>query len=209
MSRAIQSVRSIEAIRLPDESDYTFAAVLRTAAGELRIGVAPECLLSYDCFRQTVLRRTGYLFLYPPAQGRATEVQDEMWQTAVLSILRVRCEEPEPEDVAQDVETQERTVADEQLGRVLPEVAFDGVDLGEALNFFRDITGADIFINWRAIAGVGISRTAGVNLHLRDVSIAAALRSVLDHVGGEGAGLGFTVEDDVITIAPRPDVGSA
>jgi hypothetical protein len=93
------------------------------------------------------------------------------------------------------------------LDRALPEVTFDGVGLSDVIDFLRDVTNANIFVNWRALEGAGIDRGATVNVRLRDVKFSKALQIILDGVGGDEVRLGYTVGDGVVTIsteAPAP-----
>jgi bla regulator protein BlaR1 len=43
-----------------------------------------------------------------------------------------------------------------QLDRNLPECNFDGVALTDVLDFLHDVSGANIFINWKALADAGV-----------------------------------------------------
>lgn len=86
------------------------------------------------------------------------------------------------------------------LERALPEVTFDGVGLSDVIDFLRDLTAANIFVNWRALEGAGIDRNAPVNLRLRQVKFSKALQLILDSVGGDEVRLEYTVEDGVVTI---------
>ena len=87
------------------------------------------------------------------------------------------------------------------LDRVLPEVAFDGVGLSDVLDFMRDITNANIFVNWRALEGAGIDPNAQVNMRLRQVPFGKALDVLLEGVGGDDVQLVYTVDRGVITIS--------
>lgn len=93
------------------------------------------------------------------------------------------------------------------LDRALPEVTFDGVGLSDVIDFLRDLTNANIFVNWRALEGAGIDRNAPVNLRLRQVKFSKALQLILDGVGGDEVRLGYTVDDGVITISTDEDLG--
>jgi len=42
-----------------------------------------------------------------------------------------------------------------QLNATLPEVKFDGVSLADAIDFLRDVSGANIIVNWKALEGEG------------------------------------------------------
>ena len=85
------------------------------------------------------------------------------------------------------------------LARTLPEMNFDGVALADAVDFLRDITAANIVVNWRALEGAGVTRETVVNLKLRSVSLRKALSLLLSEAGG-GEGITYTVDEGVIEI---------
>lgn len=88
-----------------------------------------------------------------------------------------------------------------QLARVLPEFEFDGVGLSDVIDFLRDVTNANIFVNWRALEGAGIDRNVPVNMRLRQVSFGKALEVMLEGVGGDEVPLTYTFDRGVITIS--------
>ncbi len=116
------------------------------------------------------------------------------------------------------VETREKSVKEEQglkdvdqvvqaqLDRRLPEVRFDGVALTDVIDFMRDITGANIFVNWRALEAAGVDKNAPVTARLRDVKFSKALSTILQDVGGTTARLTYTIDEGVITISTAEDL---
>ena len=87
------------------------------------------------------------------------------------------------------------------LDRLLPELTFDEVAFADVIDFLRDITNANIFVNWRAVEGAGIDRNAPVSVRLRQVAFGKALEVVLDGVGGDEVDLSYEVDRGVITIS--------
>src|SRR5947209_2315500 len=71
-----------------------------------------------------------------------------------------------------------------QLASVLPEVKFDGVALAESLDFLRDVSGANITVNWKALEEAGVTRDTPINIRLRHVSLKKAMEMVLSEAGG-------------------------
>src|SRR5687767_11682430 len=57
-----------------------------------------------------------------------------------------------------------RTTVGRSLNRTLPEMNFDGVALTDAVDFLRDITAANIVVNWRALEGAGVTPETVVNI---------------------------------------------
>jgi hypothetical protein len=94
-----------------------------------------------------------------------------------------------------------------QLDAVMPEVKFDGVSLSDAIDFLRDVSGANITVNWKALEGSGVSKDATLNLKLRSISLRRALDLMLGETGGSGK-IGFTYDDNVIEITTQELIDS-
>ena len=88
-----------------------------------------------------------------------------------------------------------------QLDRILPQVQFDAVGFADVVDFLRDVSGANLFVNWKALEKAGIDRNTPVSARLRDVKFSKALNVILDAVGGGEAKIGYTVDNNVITIS--------
>jgi hypothetical protein len=84
----------------------------------------------------------------------------------------------------------------------LPEVKFDNVAFKDALEYLRDISDANIHVNWKAIEVAGISQDTNVNLHLRNVSLGKTMDLLLSEAGG-GSALTYYVDRGVIEITTR------
>ncbi|HMO25383.1 MAG TPA: hypothetical protein PKB10_03870, partial [Tepidisphaeraceae bacterium] len=102
--------------------------------------------------------------------------------------------------------TQEDSEARALLDRELPELRFDQVPFADAIEFLRDSTQANIFVNWRAMELEAVDRNAPVSLRLRNVKFSKVLRSILDDVGGGTVKLGYTIDEGVITISTLDDL---
>ena len=57
----------------------------------------------------------------------------------------------------------------------LPSINLQQIALAEAVQFFRDLTGANFHVNWRALETLGVSQETPVTLKLTAVSIRTAL----------------------------------
>ena len=88
----------------------------------------------------------------------------------------------------------------------LRDVNFRGQGFAQAIDFFRDVTGANIFVSWKALEGVGIKRETPVEISVRNVKFDAALKKILGEVGGPNVKLGYTVEDGMITITTAEEL---
>lgn len=97
-------------------------------------------------------------------------------------------------------------VAESTLQKQLPELRFDGVPLVDVIEFLRDTTQANIFVNWSAIEGAGIDKNTPITTRLKNVRFAKVLGIVLDSAGGGIIRLGYTIDDGVITISTQEDL---
>jgi general secretion pathway protein D len=93
-----------------------------------------------------------------------------------------------------------------QLERRLPDIKFDAVGFADAIDFLRDLTSANIFVNWRALEAAGVDKNAPITARLRDVPFAKVLRTILDDVSGGTTKLGYTIDEGVITISTEEDL---
>jgi general secretion pathway protein D len=93
-----------------------------------------------------------------------------------------------------------------ELRKVLPEVRFDNAALADVVDFMRDVTGADIMVNWSTLQAAGIDKKAPVSLGLRNKKGDIVLKSVLASIGGPK--LGYTVEDGIVRISTDEEIKS-
>ena len=94
----------------------------------------------------------------------------------------------------------------ELLAKRIPEVRFEQSPLGDAIDFLRNTTGANIFVNWRTLESVSVSRDAAVTLRMRGVPLDTVLRLLLEEAGGGTVRLGYATDQNVITISTDEDV---
>jgi hypothetical protein len=86
------------------------------------------------------------------------------------------------------------------LEKSLPEVNVAGTAFSDVIDFLRDITVANIFVNWNALEAAGIDRNAPVTLRLRNVAFGKVLDVLLDAVSGDTK-LAYTADQGVISIS--------
>jgi general secretion pathway protein D len=103
---------------------------------------------------------------------------------------------------------QQDAVVQAQLDKRLPELRFDAVGLTDVIDFLRDVSGANIFVNWRALEAATIDRNAPVTARLRDVPFRKALDIILQDVGGGTVKLAYTVDEGVITISTAEELAT-
>ena len=87
----------------------------------------------------------------------------------VMALLSVaRADKPKTQPAA---ETSDATVPGVQLARILPEVTFDGVGFSDVADFLRDVTGANLLIDWKRLEKAGIDRNAPITVKLRNIKV--------------------------------------
>lgn len=94
------------------------------------------------------------------------------------------------------------TNAKSALNAVLPDIRFDSVSLNDAVEFIRDVSGANIHINWRAIEEIGIGKDTVINVRLRSVPMRKVMQLVLSEAGRGGL-LTYFVDSNVIEVTTR------
>lgn len=85
------------------------------------------------------------------------------------------------------------------LSMTLPEVKFQGATLKDCFEFLRDVTSANIHVNWKALEAAGIGQDTQVNVRLREVSLRKVLNTLLSEAGA-GVGLTYYTADGVIEV---------
>lgn len=89
-------------------------------------------------------------------------------------------------------------------GTGVPEIKFKETPLNMVIEFFRDLSGVNFHVHWRAMEAVGISKDTPVTLNVRRVSIARALDLVLDQLNvgrGRDDSLYWIIDQGVVAIA--------
>jgi general secretion pathway protein D len=166
----------------------------------------------------------------PLIEDRANIAQERKYREAMtlqLTKTLVQAEEEKipysdildfPEDWPELSTRRDQTVAaergeeaaDEQifasLDKRVPELRFDSNAFSDVIDYLRDVTATNIYVNWRALEAAGIDKTTAVSIRLRDVKFSKALRTILDDVGGSNVKLGYTIDDGVITISTADDL---
>jgi RNA polymerase sigma factor (sigma-70 family) len=65
-------------------------------------------------------------------------------------------------------------------------VRFDGTPFSDVMDFFRNVSGANIFVDWNALESAGLPGATGVTAQFSDVKLFKAIQGVLD-TSGHGA----------------------
>jgi hypothetical protein len=95
-----------------------------------------------------------------------------------------------------------QTPAAAALSRKLPQVVFSAVALEDAVDYLREVTGANIHVNWRALELMNVTKQTPISVKLADVSMRRVLKSVLDETGA-GEQLTYYIDEGVIEITTK------
>ncbi len=93
------------------------------------------------------------------------------------------------------------------LDHRLPTVQLPQVALADAIDFLRDITSANILVNWKALEADGIDKQTQVSATLHDVKFSKVLDIILQQAGG--GKLAYTIDEGVITISTADELNKA
>ena len=90
---------------------------------------------------------------------------------------------------------------------ILPQVEFIETPFKDVVDFFRNYGGVSIYVNWGALQGAGLGEKSTVTVRLRNVSLEKALKTALEDLGGGATPLRYVVDEGVITISTKDDLG--
>ncbi len=87
-------------------------------------------------------------------------------------------------------------------------ITFEGNKLVSVMDYFRNITGVNFFINWAALEAAGVEQDMAITLQLNNVPAEQALRLVLQQAGAgaELEPIGFSVIDGIVTVSTQRDL---
>lgn len=91
------------------------------------------------------------------------------------------------------------------LNRILPEVRFENIPLGDAIDFLRDVTGVNIEVDWRALSRAKANKDTVISARVRGVTFEKALMLILDSTKSESP-LGYVIQDGVILITSQEEL---
>jgi len=143
----------------------------------------------------------------------ANAMQNRSWRRSILpalllvALISVSAVEQPPSEEA-DFEAKKlgafaagQSEADAILAKTLPAVHFDNVDLEDAIEFLRDVTGANIVVNWKALQDIGIDKNRLVSLNLRNPKLSTVLKIMLNDAASGPGKAAFELRDDVIVVS--------
>lgn len=89
------------------------------------------------------------------------------------------------------------------LGKKLPEIKFDGVPLGDVVDFFEDVSGIRVTPDWNTLAADGITPQSPISQRLRDVRFSDGITAMLRNAGGEKAKTDYAAVKGEIVISSQ------
>jgi hypothetical protein len=93
------------------------------------------------------------------------------------------------------------------LRKKLGDLRLQGRALAEVFDELREQSGQQIFVNWRAMESVHVTRDMPVTTNLSRLSLGDALDKLLTEIGGTQERFGYAVDDEVITVTTLKDLG--
>ena len=93
------------------------------------------------------------------------------------------------------------------LDRRVREINFDQIELKDVIQFLRDVSGVNIWVQFSGLGAAGLSRNSPVNVCLHDVTLRQALEVILEDVGAS-APLGWVIRGNTIVISTRDDLAT-
>lgn len=89
-------------------------------------------------------------------------------------------------------------------------LAMDLIVTGERLDAavaeLRRVTKLNIFMNWRALETIGLTKDVPFTVRLKRVTAGEALEACVKRMAGESQAVAYTVDDGIVTISTRDDL---
>jgi hypothetical protein len=89
------------------------------------------------------------------------------------------------------------------LDAKFPRIQFDDVGLEDVVNYLRDATRVNFYVDWKSLEAVGVMQKTPVTLKLHAMPMRTALTFILRSAGGTTP-LSWRLDQNVIQIASRP-----
>jgi beta-lactamase regulating signal transducer with metallopeptidase domain len=95
------------------------------------------------------------------------------------------------------------------LKKRLPELHFDAIALSDVIDFLRDITGANIYVNWRALEAAGIDRNTPISMRLRDVPFEQAMNQIVRDLSADGKSKAeYATDDGILVLSSQAELAT-
>ena len=97
------------------------------------------------------------------------------------------------------------SVANRRVARVLNHtripVDFQRNTFAQVMNFLSEVSGENMYVDWRALDFIGVSADDEVTLQLNDITLVAALDRVLEQVGDDLDRPQWAIQDGMVTVS--------
>lgn len=90
------------------------------------------------------------------------------------------------------------------LATTVSELNVDNVALSRVMDFLRDVSGANIVVNWKVLEGAGVAKDTPISLQVRALSLRKMLRLVLDQAS-PNALLVYNLDSNVVEITSQEE----
>jgi len=84
------------------------------------------------------------------------------------------------------------------------QLSVDGISLEKTLNYLRDVSGANLVVNWKILEQAGVTKDTTITLNVKDLPLKKMMRLVLDQAS-PNAQLVFDVSENVITVTSQEE----
>ena len=129
---------------------------------------------------------------------------------AALSGGRAICAEPARKVAAPATRP---TTLHEKLARNIERLSFTDIDLKDVIQFLREYSGANIYVNWRVLDAAGIRKKTKISLDLRNITVKRALGLVLRDISVERSGpdgqVGSVLDGDLVLVTTGSNLTGA
>jgi len=99
------------------------------------------------------------------------------------------------------------TLVRKRLAESVPNISVQQQPFSDVVNLLRRETGANIVVNWNALANAGVQKQTPISLTLANVPFKKVLSLVLQQAAGSGGTpLGYSIDQGVITISTRSEL---
>lgn len=119
--------------------------------------------------------------------------------SALLLFATIALADPPPAPAPGKPTTKPKSVYD--ADPVLPAVRLDGVAFSDTIDFLRDMSHANIFVDSKRLEAAGIDRKTPITLNVKNVSFRKVVALILAQVGTEGNRPAFAPDGDVVIIS--------
>ncbi len=89
----------------------------------------------------------------------------------------------------------------ESLAQTRLPVDFDRNTFEQVIGFMQQVTGLNVYVDWKALEFIGVDRQDEVSLRLADVSAATTLDRILEQVGDDVDRPQWAIQDGIVTIS--------